>query len=148
MKLVRSDVFEGVDILTVGQHPISEPKLTVNLFLIDGLLIDTGPTRMYKEVLHALESKFINQIFVTHHHEDHTGNVANLSAHFKCPAYSSASCAEMMKRPPKISFAQYMTWGNRPPFYDLKEIDTLSTDRYEFQLIPIPRACARYGGFV
>ena len=93
---------------------------------------------MYDGVLRELKSKTIEQIFVTHHHEDHTGNVAKLSAHFECPAYSSPRCAEMMKRPPKISFAQYMTWGNRPPFQGLRGIETLTTDQYKFQLIPIP----------
>ena len=138
MKRVKSQVFEGVEVLNVGQHPLGEPKLTVNLFILDGLLIDTGPPRMYREVLNELEAKTINQIFVTHHHEDHTGNVAKLSAHFDCPAYSSPLCAEMMKAPPKISFAQYMTWGNRSPVHDLQGIKTLRTDHYEFQLIPVP----------
>jgi glyoxylase-like metal-dependent hydrolase (beta-lactamase superfamily II) len=138
MKLVRNQEFEGVDILTVGQHPMKEPKLTVNLFLVDGLLIDTGPPRLYDEVKKELNSRVINQICVTHHHEDHTGNVAKLSAHFDCPAYSSPLCAEMMKSPPKISFAQYMTWGNRPAFYGLKGIESLTTNEYEFQLIDIP----------
>ncbi len=138
MKLVRSQIFEEVELLTVGYHPISKPKLTVNLFIIDGLLIDTGPPRLYHEVLHELQSKFINQIFVTHHHEDHTGNVARLSQHFECTALSSKLCAEMMKSPPKISFAQYMTWGNRPPYHHLQGVSSVTTDQREFQLIDIP----------
>lgn len=138
MKLVKSQVFEGVEILTVGQHPLGEPKLTVNLFLIDGLLIDTGPPRLYQEVLKNLGTKTVNQVFVTHHHEDHTGNVAKLSAHFNCPVYSSPLCSKMMKAPPRISFAQYITWGNRPPYHDLQGVTKLATDHYEFELINIP----------
>lgn len=138
MKQVTSQFFEGVEFITVGQNPIREPKLKVNLFYIDGLLIDTGPPRMSKEVFTAVSNKPINQIFVTHHHEDHTGNVANLVEHFNCPAYSSNLCAEMMKAPPNISFAQYMIWGSRPPYYDLQGVKSLTTDYHEFQLIPIP----------
>lgn len=138
MKLVKSQVYDGVEILTVGQNPVREPKLTVNLFKIDGLLIDTGPPRMRKEVMNELRDKTINQIFVTHHHEDHSGNVAQLAEHFGCPAYSSSLCAEIMKSPPKISFAQYMIWGNRPPYHHLKGVDNLITDQHEFELIGIP----------
>lgn len=138
MKLVKSQSYQGVEILTVGQNPLSAPKLTVNLFMVDGLLIDTGPPKMRKEVMKELRNKTINQIFVTHHHEDHTGNVAQLTEHFGCPAYSSPLCAEMMKAPPKISFAQYMIWGNRPPYHGLKGVQNIATDRYEFQLIKIP----------
>ncbi len=138
MKVVKTQNYDGIEILTVGQNPVSAPKLTVNLFMIDGLLIDTGPPRMRKEIINKLQNKKINQIFVTHHHEDHTGNVARLAEHFACPAYSSPLCAEMMKSPPKISFAQHMIWGNRPPFHELQGIQNLNTGQFEFQLIDIP----------
>ena len=139
VKLVKESVFEGVSILTVGQHPLRQPRLVVNLFAIDGLLIDTGPSRMQQEVLSYVNSRHVNQIFVTHHHEDHTGNVALLAQTLDCPVYSSPRCAEMMKAPPRISFAQYMVWGNRPPYTGLEPIEsTIRTDRYQFQLIPAP----------
>lgn len=138
MKLVRSQQFEGVEVFTVGQNPISKPKLAVNLFHVDGLLIDTGPSRMSKEVFRELNTKDIDQIFITHHHEDHTGNVAQLSKHFDCPVYGSDRCADMMKNPPKISFAQYAIWGNRAPYHDIKPTSTLHTKQYAFQLIDVP----------
>lgn len=139
MKLVESSSFEGVNILRVGQNPVRQPKLTVNLFSIDRLLIDTGPPRMFHEIWDHFKDQDLNQIFVTHHHEDHTGNVAQLSRDLNCPAYSSILCAEMMKNPPKISFAQYAIWGNRPAFHDLQGISgSITTENYEFELINIP----------
>ena len=138
MKLLHKKDHQGVEVITVGQHPVSKPKLTVNLFVIDGLLIDTGPSRMHQEVRHELKARPINQIFVTHHHEDHTGNVAKLAEQFNCPAYSSALCAEMMKAPPTISFAQHIIWGNRPAYHQLQAVDHLVTGHHEFQLIDIP----------
>ncbi|NRA48754.1 MAG: MBL fold metallo-hydrolase [Phaeodactylibacter sp.] len=45
----------------------------------------------------------------------------------------------MMKKPPRLSFGQKVTWGNRPPYHSLKAKDGLiTTPKYQFKLIPIP----------
>ena len=44
-----------------------------------------------------------------------------------------------MKKPPPISLAQKIYWGERPPFFDLIPIqDTIETEKYKFEIIPTP----------
>lgn len=139
MKLASTYDHQGVQIFKFGSWPFGQPKMFCHCFFVDGLLIDTGHRNMQKEVLQALGGLKVDQIFITHHHEDHTGNVAELQAKFACPAFASAKCVELMKDPPPISFAQWLTWGARPAFPGLSEtMDRLSSANYDFEVYPIP----------
>lgn len=137
----RSSRFEhqGVQAFRFGYHPFAKPILYVHLYFVDGLLIDTGQAAMRKEVLAATAPLALEQIFITHHHEDHTGNTAALRSQHQVQSFSSQACAQIMKNPPPISLARQLTWGKRPADPDLIPIErTLETDKYQFQLISIP----------
>lgn len=113
--------------------------MLVYTYFIDGLLIDTGLRWMQKEILEKLTKFPIEQIYVTHHHEDHTGNLDLLQKQITCPSYASTKCVEMMKSPPSISFAQHISWGDRPANFDLiPKDDFIETPNCHFQIIPIP----------
>lgn len=119
--------------------PYGKPKMFSHIYFIDGMLIDSGHRNMQKEVLREVSDLDVEQIFITHHHEDHTGNIDAFQKHFQVPTYASSRCVEIMKRPPKISFAQWMTWGNRPPNFKLQiKEDYIQTENYRFELIPVP----------
>lgn len=139
--MVRSQSFKFEDIsyYKFGYSPFGEPSLFVYIYCIDGLLIDTGQPKARKAIVETLEKLPVNQIFLTHHHEDHTGNAPSLKGKFQCPVYAPSKCCELMKSPPPLSFAQKMVWGNRPPNHELTPKDDLiETPNYTFQLIPIP----------
>ena len=139
MKVSKSFQHGSVKGFKFGSSKFGQPKMFVNAYFIDGLLIDTGHSNMKKEVMATLSGLPIEQIFITHHHEDHTGNLNVLQKHFRCPAYSSSLCAEMMKNPPGISFAQWLTWGNRPANFELKIKDHfIETQNHFFEIVPIP----------
>ena len=122
-----------------GKHRLGLTKLSVYLYFVDGLLIDTGQSLMRKQILEVTQQLPVEQIFITHHHEDHTGNIAAIKTQHPVEVLASPLCCELMKAPPPISFAQKITWGNRPPQPDLTPIEnTLKTNHFSFQLIPIP----------
>ncbi|MEM7575700.1 MAG: MBL fold metallo-hydrolase [Bacteroidota bacterium] len=139
MLITQSFQHEEILGLKFGYHPLGRPRLFVHLYYVDGLLIDTGQSNAGRSILKATEQLDIQQIFITHQHEDHTGNIAPLKAQHECPVYASASCCQIMQAPPKLSLAQKLTWGNRPAQTDLIPITgTITTPRFHFQLIPIP----------
>jgi glyoxylase-like metal-dependent hydrolase (beta-lactamase superfamily II) len=108
-------------------------------FFVDGLLIDTGHSNMRKEIFSALSNLPVKQMFISHHHEDHSGNIPILKNHFNSPVYASSKCVKVMKNPPKISFAQWLTWGDRKPNFALEaKDDFIKTPKYHFEIIPIP----------
>lgn len=139
MKKINTLKYGQVQGFAFGSWPFGPPRMFSHVYYIDGLLLDTGHRNMRKEILATVGGLEVDQMFISHHHEDHTGNLAELQQHFKCPSYSSAACIELMKKPPKISFAQWLTWGNRPANFQLQEKGgTLLTSNYKFDIIPIP----------
>ena len=121
MKISASFTHEEVKVFKFGSWPFGRPRMFSHIFFLDGLLIDTGHSRMRKEVVAAVKPLAVEQLFITHHHEDHTGNLSVLHPALACPAYASPKCIELMKAPPPISFAQWLTWGSRPAYSGLEE---------------------------
>jgi glyoxylase-like metal-dependent hydrolase (beta-lactamase superfamily II) len=115
-------------------------RLAVQAYFVDGLLIDTGPGKLREEVLADLSPLPIEQIFLTHHHEDHTGNLAALCAPLpNVPIYAHPRCAALLKNPPRISLAEKLTWGNHTAVQTIQPVDTeLSTFKYTFTPIYTP----------
>lgn len=122
-----------------GYHPYAKPSLHTHIYHVDGMLIDTGQSHMQSMILDKTKNLKIDKILLTHHHEDHTGNINALRNHHQCEVFGSELCYEMMKRPPKISWAQKMVWGDRPANFHITPIKyKIETKNFEFQLIPIP----------
>ena len=140
MKISQTQLFtDTIQAYQFGSWPWGKPKMLVYLYFVDGLLIDTGQPNMKKEVLAAVSNLPVEQIYATHHHEDHTGNLLECQQLFNCPSYASSLCVEFMKKPPRISIAQHVLWGDRPANFDLQAKDhSISTTNYTFQIIPIP----------
>ena len=111
----------------------------VHVYYIDGLLIDTGPKRMQKQLLTATKDLNIEQLFITHFHEDHSGNIRSLQEMHQCKAYASEMTCEVMKAPPKLSFIQQVMYGQREAFEGLTPLgESLVTNNSRFEIIPIP----------
>ncbi len=139
MKLTTSFEHDGIRGFKFGSWPFGRPKLFVHTFFVDGLLIDTGHSNMRKEIVQTLSPFRVEQIFITHHHEDHSGNIGAFQKHFNCPTYASSLCVELMKNPPKISFAQWLIWGKSDPNFNIiAEDQMIKTPQHQFELIPIP----------
>ena len=139
MTVIEQFEFEEVRGYKFGKSPFGKPKMVSHIYFIDGLMIDTGHTRMASEIFNQVKDLPVQQIFITHHHEDHSGNIARMQTHFNCPVYASELCSEMMKSPPPTSFAQKMSWGSRPAFKNIiSNSNFIETENFQFEIIPIP----------
>ena len=139
MKASRSFQHADVSAFGFGFQPIGKPRLFAYCFFVDGLLIDTGQSRMRREVMDATANLPIDQILITHHHEDHNGNLKALQERNQVPAYASPLCVELMRDPPKISFAQFLVWGKTEANFDILTIEeSIETPKYKFELILAP----------
>ena len=131
--------YEDVLGFKYGYTPIGKPFLNTYIYFIDGLLIDTGQSNARQKIISDTNQLAIDQIFITHYHEDHTGNIKAIAKQHQCSVYGSKICSELMKNPPKISFAQKLGWGNRPNYNEIiSQEKEIKTDRYTFQTISIP----------
>lgn len=138
MQSVDSFNHQGVKGFRFGYHPILQPKLFVNVYFIDGLLIDTGQIHMQQAVLNCVKPLNVQQIYLTHHHEDHTGNAPTLKEYFSVKVFASPQCQQLMLAPPGISFIQKVIWGDRPAFDGIAvKTDFIETPHFKFQIIPV-----------
>lgn len=139
MKVIKKFEFDDIKGFKFGSWPFGYPKLFVHVYYIEGLLIDTGQSNMRDDILKSVSKFDIDQIFLTHHHEDHTGNLSSLQKYYDCPTYASSSCCDIMKDPPGISIAQKLTWGKTKPNFEIKIASkVIETKNYTFNSIPIP----------
>ncbi len=115
------------------------PQMGVNAFFVDGLLIDTGHRNAQKQVMKAFGGLPIEQIILTHHHEDHTGNLAALKQKINVPMYAHAYCAKLMESPPPVCFIERKTWGANTAVSGIQPVDkTIETNRYKFHVVHTP----------
>ncbi|MEM8888440.1 MAG: MBL fold metallo-hydrolase [Bacteroidota bacterium] len=139
MKLLSRFQFEDVQGYKLGSSYFGKPKMLVHSFFVDGLLIDTGHSNMRKEFMKAISEFAIEQVFITHHHEDHSGNIDPIQAKFKVPIYAHPLCVKTMKNPPSISPAQWLSWGPRKANSKLlSKEEKIETEKFRFDIIPIP----------
>ncbi len=88
---------------------------TFILYRIGNTLIDTGPTNQWKDIRLQLKDTDIQQLLITHHHEDHAGNTQRI-AEMKgivplAPALGQAKIASGFKTP----VMQKLIWGSPVP---------------------------------
>ena len=140
MHHIKRHDFDPIESLQMGNGYFGPPPVSVHSFFIDGLLIDTGPPKLRREFLQWLEPKPLKQVYITHHHENHSGNVNPITANFKVPIYGSLGCSELVQGQVATSLPQRLFWGT-PVFTDhvaAYEQSRLSTPKYDFELLPIP----------
>ena len=73
MNIVEIKQFGEVEAIKLGYGPIGRPFMSVYLYILDGLVIDTGQRHMQKTLLEMLNGKKLHRILLTleaHYHGD------------------------------------------------------------------------------
>ncbi|MFP4445776.1 MAG: MBL fold metallo-hydrolase, partial [Desulfosudaceae bacterium] len=115
MHVFRSKRFGPLEAWEAGFGPLGPPLMTVHLYLVDGILIDTGQRHMGREIVGALTGKTINRILLTHHHEDHSGNAGRLHRERGVPVLAHPLAAEKLKQANPVRPYQKYIWGRAEP---------------------------------
>ncbi|NLV21716.1 MAG: MBL fold metallo-hydrolase [Syntrophomonadaceae bacterium] len=126
--------------IIIGQGIRSLPgwKMAIYLYVIDGLLIDCGPESMKGSISKFLQEKHIEQVALTHIHEDHSGMAAWLQRQMNVPVYLHEKAIPKAKRKAKYRLYRHITWGERPAFNPQPMPERLVTDKYTFDVIDSP----------
>lgn len=105
----------------------------VHLFVTRGVLVDTGFPRAERRVRAAVREFGVRGAYVTHHHEDHAGNVAALAATGLPVAMADATRAAL-RTPEHVLLYRRLVWGACPPLRD--EPEPFAHDA--LRLVPAP----------
>lgn len=113
------------------------PLMSVYVFAIDGLLVDTGLPVFQQQVLAFCRRHQVSQCFLTHYHEDHSGNAANLSD-AGIPVSAGKETGRIIARPFPILPYQKIAWGVARPTTTRITPDLVETGHHRFTVIPTP----------
>jgi glyoxylase-like metal-dependent hydrolase (beta-lactamase superfamily II) len=110
MSLVLQAVEPGVTQLRLGSGRGRALGYDVNAYLIDDVLVDSGPPRARRALLDAVAAVRPRGAVVTHWHEDHAGNAPAL-AELGLPLAMHPDCEAMLRERPPIRLYRRIVWG-------------------------------------
>jgi len=138
MNTVKTDHFKKVEMIRLGYGPIGPPLMSVFLYVVDGVLIDTGQHHMAGAVEGLLKKKNLKLILLTHHHEDHSGNASLISQLHQIPVFGHPLTAEKLKTGFSIRLYQHIVWGKASPVKVAALPEVVETDRFTFTPVHTP----------
>ena len=110
----------------------------VNAFLVDGLLVDTGPAHTAQELTDFLKDKPLKKAVNTHFHEDHISANKFLQDAYKIDIFAPALSIDKIARPATLYPYQEDVWGYPVPSTVRPLGDYIETEHYRFDVIPTP----------
>lgn len=114
---------------------------TVNAYLVDGLLIDTGCPGTAREMVAWCRGRGIRLVVNTHHHEDHAGGDRPLQRALGVPVFAPPEAVPTLAHFPRLEFYRRVVWG-QPENVSAQPLgEVVETDRYRFEVVPTPGHC-------
>ncbi|NYF23912.1 MBL fold metallo-hydrolase [Sporosarcina sp. JAI121] len=113
-------------------------KLNVHCFVVDGVLIDTGAKSLEKEFKPFMKQQDIDQVVITHFHEDHTGCAAFLEKELQLPIYMNDRMLDYCAMKPDYPLYRKFFWGKRSPFHAKVIGKTFSSRNATWDVIETP----------
>jgi len=116
----------------------SRPLRTVEAYLVDGLLIESGPPATASEMLRWCRARDVRQVVNTHHHEDHAGGSSALRTALGLPIAAPAQALPILRSAPRLQFYRRLVWG-QPADVEAQSLGkVIETPRYRFVVLPTP----------
>lgn len=83
----------------------------VSAYVMRGVLVDTGAPRSWSDLEPVLHRLVLRGVAITHCHEDHAGNVAELAA-MGVPLLMHPACEAALRDPERIGLYRRLVWGS------------------------------------
>lgn len=94
-----------------------KPIMSVWCYRIGEMLIDTGTIKEEDKLLECIRADGpVKRVYVTHHHEDHSGNMTGLIREFNPEVVISRYAAPLVRQGFRQYLYQKMIWGRFRPF--------------------------------
>lgn len=131
--------------IRMSRSIFGRPFWWTTAYWVDGLLIDTGPRFAVRALLHALRNLPVDQIVLTHAHEDQMGGLlALLQQYPKVRIYAAPRALPILADPERIALPLYrrIVWGRPQPCRVAVSLDTVDnlirTATYRFRVLETP----------
>lgn len=114
---------------------------TVEAYLVDGLLVDTGCPATAPELAAWCREHGVRQIVNTHYHEDHSGGDRLLQRALGLPVAAPSEAVPILADFPRLECYRRIIWGQPGNVVAEPLRGTIETNRYRFEVIPTPGHC-------
>lgn|SRR5699024_4762619 len=121
-----------------GTITFKKIRLNVYCFFVDGVLIDTGAKALEREFKSFFKELDIDQVAITHFHEDHTGNAAFLQEERNVPLYMSNRMIDYCRKKADYPFYRKVFWGKRKPFKAEPIGETFASHNAKWKVVETP----------
>ena len=135
--------FDGMHYYRFSVYRLGSNVQTVYTYIIDDLLIDTAQRYNRENILKVARQHEVKKIILTHHHEDHSGNVAFLMNELKADAYAHPNAVKIIGKGYRMSPLAKLMNGTveKAKLKPLLETDAVQTKNYSLQPIYTPGHC-------
>ncbi|MGD2178120.1 MAG: MBL fold metallo-hydrolase [Anaerolineae bacterium] len=124
--------------LHLARMVFGRPLYTVEAFLVDGLLIDSGPPATALDMVAWSRGRDVRQVINTHHHEDHAGGDSALQRALGVPIAAPAKAVPALSHPPRLQFYRRVVWGQPDNVEATPLGDVVETAQFRLEVIPTP----------
>lgn len=139
--VVTTERFGPVVRIRLGRKLLGKVRQAVNVYWVDGLLIDSGAPRHAATLVATLAERglTVEQLVHTHAHEDHIGGNALLADRYGIAGQVHPLGVTTVEHPPAaLPFYREQVWGTPQPAPARPLGDVVRTDRYSFEVIYTP----------
>lgn len=101
---------DGVEGLRVGRFDLGISSTCI-VYRLSRCVIDTGPPNQWGTVRGFFQERSVEQVLITHHHEDHSGNGAHLQRQMHAAVYMPHRGLDPMRHGFPLRPYQHVIWG-------------------------------------
>lgn len=113
--MLEVTAYEGVTQLRMSREMDGRPLYWTAAYLIDDLLIDTGPAHTKEELTAFLHDRPPKWVVNTHYHEDHVGANRLIQDTFGCSIYAPEVSRPLISQRLPLYPYQELVWGYPEP---------------------------------
>ncbi len=136
--MIQTNRYGNVLQIKMSRYPDFRPPRVVSAYLLDGLMIDTGPACTAGELAGFLKGRDIKLAVNTHQHEDHIGANTVLQENHGAEIYAHPAAVGRIRERPVLSPPQEDVWGYPIPSEVKPVADYLEASNYRFEVIYTP----------
>ena len=136
--MLKTTLFEDVLQIMLCRYDEMVPGAVVSAYLVDGLLIDTGPSYTAEELTRFLEGHQLTAVVNTHHHEDHISANKFLQDRFAVEIFAHFLSVDKISQTPNLYPYQEEVWGYPVPSIVKPLGNEIRTQNCLFEVIHTP----------